>query len=217
MYGSFEVRSPSYILRDPELIKKIIVKDFDFFVDRRAFISAESDPLFGNALFSLTGQKWKDMRATLSPAFTGSKMRNMFSLIRDCSNVSIDSIKSQLKGHGDVFEMKDFFGKFTVDTIATCAFGIEVDSVKNPENDFQRVADKISNFDGAFGALKLFGLTLCPKLMNILKIQLFGTEVTEFFRTAVHETMSLREQKGIVRPDMINLLMQAKKGEIIMF
>jgi len=33
---------------------------------------------------SLTGQKWKDMRSTLSPAFTSSKMRNMFVLITEC-------------------------------------------------------------------------------------------------------------------------------------
>ena len=30
----------------------------------------------------------------------------------------------------------------------------------------------------------------------------------------VHNTMSTREEKGIVRPDMIHLLMQAKKGTL---
>lgn len=92
-------------------------------MDRRSILTPENDPLFANALVLLTGQKWKEMRATLSPAFTGSKMRNMFSLVGDCTNVSISTIKNQLKGKDDMFEMKEFFNKFTVDTIATCAFG----------------------------------------------------------------------------------------------
>lgn len=117
------MKSPSFVLRSLDLIKKITVKDFDYFMNRRAIISAESDPLLGNALILLTGQKWRDMRATLSPAFTGSKMRNMFSLVTDCVNESIATIKSQLKQDGEMLDMKEFFSKFTVDTIATCAFG----------------------------------------------------------------------------------------------
>jgi cytochrome P450 family 9 len=38
--------------------------------------------------------------------------------------------------------------------------------------------------------------------------------VVNFFRSMVHNTMSTREEKGIVRPDMIHLLMQAKKGTL---
>jgi cytochrome P450 family 9 len=35
-----------------------------------------------------------------------------------------------------------------------------------------------------------------------------------FFRSLVQSTMSIREEKGIVRLDMIHLLMQAKKGTL---
>jgi len=42
---------------------------------------ANVDRIFGKSLFCLLGQKWRDMRATLSPIFTGSKMKSMFGLI----------------------------------------------------------------------------------------------------------------------------------------
>lgn len=69
--GLFEFRRPVVLIRDPQIIKQLTVKDFDKFMDHRVLITEDIDPLFGKNLVSLTGDKWKDMRATLSPAFTG--------------------------------------------------------------------------------------------------------------------------------------------------
>jgi cytochrome P450 family 9 len=57
--GIFQFRQPIFIARDPQLIKKIAVKDFDFFTDHRVVITEELDVLFGKSLLSLSGQKWK--------------------------------------------------------------------------------------------------------------------------------------------------------------
>lgn len=69
--GLFEFRRPIVLLKDPKLIKLLAVKDFDYFTDHRSLISEDTDPMFGKTLIALQGQKWKDMRGTLSPAFTG--------------------------------------------------------------------------------------------------------------------------------------------------
>lgn len=54
---------------------------------------------------------------------------------------------------------------------------------------------------------------LFPKLMTTFKVSFLSQSITTFFRKAVHDTMTFREKQGIVRPDMINLLLQAKRGE----
>lgn len=41
---------------------------------------------------------------------------------------------------------------------------------------------------------------------------MFNKEVTNFFTDLVDETIRLREEKGIVRQDMINLLLEARRG-----
>lgn len=69
---------PIHMINDPKLIKKLAVKEFDHFTDHRHFFDESMDTLFGNSLFFMRGQKWRDMRSTLSPAFTGSKMKHMF-------------------------------------------------------------------------------------------------------------------------------------------
>jgi cytochrome P450 family 9 len=62
--------------------------------------------------------------------------------------------------------------------------------------------------------VKFVGYSTVPWLMRFFKISLFGKTVEDFFNEAVCEMMKIREEKGIVRNDMIQLLMQAKKGKL---
>lgn len=57
--GHFQFRKPRFEVRDPKLIKKIAVKDFDHFVDRAALMDESVDKMIGKALISLKGQKWR--------------------------------------------------------------------------------------------------------------------------------------------------------------
>jgi cytochrome P450 family 9 len=155
------------------------------------------------------------MRTTLSPAFTGSKMRQMYEFVAKVGQQSADTIKDQIEAKGDnVFEFKELATRFTVDVIATSAFGIEVNSFKDPDNDFHKIAHEMTNFASFKTAIKFFGFLTVPWLMKFLKIKFFDTKIEVFFDEAVHEIMKIREEKGIVRHDMINLLMQAKKGNL---
>lgn len=89
------------------------------------------------------------MRATLSPAFTGSKMRQMFELVAECAD---DVVKHFLQkaenGEKINVEMKDFFTRYTNDVIATCAFGLKINSFADPDNDFYRSGKILMNFTG---------------------------------------------------------------------
>lgn len=46
-------------VRDPKIVKQLAIKEFDYFMDHRSVITENIDPMFGKALVSLTGQKWK--------------------------------------------------------------------------------------------------------------------------------------------------------------
>lgn len=50
------------MIRDPKLIKLLAVKEIDHFTDHRVVITEDIDPMFGKALISLKGQKWKGQK-----------------------------------------------------------------------------------------------------------------------------------------------------------
>lgn len=54
-YGGYQGTKPIIILKDPDLIKQITVKDFDHFVDHNVFAPNESESLRQKNLVSLKG------------------------------------------------------------------------------------------------------------------------------------------------------------------
>lgn len=155
------------------------------------------------------------MRATLSPMFTGSKMRQMFDYVARVGSQTALTMKEQIKRGGDnEFEFKELTTKFTVDVIASCAFGIECNSFENPKNEFHKIAITATDFANFKTTLKFAGFLLVPEVMKALKISFFGKEFEDFFHENVIGTMNIREEKGIVRHDMLNLLMQVRKGNL---
>ena len=206
MIGIFDFRKPLVVLRDPEIIKQIGVKDFDYFTDHQGLASVSNDDMFSNSLIFLVGDKWRDMRTTLSPAFTGSKMRQMFILVQQCATDMSAYFKKQSLGGEELnYEMKDLFSKYSNDVIATAAFGIEVNSFANPNNEFFGMGKEIMSFS-FLTSIKLAIIRTAPWIMRALKLQVFNEKYTRFFKSMVLENIDHRIKNEIFRPDMINIL-----------
>lgn len=219
VFGLFDANIPMFVIREPELIKRIGVKDFEHFMDHRPIFGTDTehpDILFPKTLFALTDQKWKNMRATLSPAFTGSKMRQMFDLVVECSENMVKFYQNEVrtKGGKQEYEMKDVFSRFTNDVIATCAFGIKVDSSRDQDNEFYQQGKRMMQFGRFNVILRTFGYRFVPSAMDMLGIDIIDSEQNKYFATLIRDAVQTRESHGIVRPDMVNLLIEARKGTL---
>ncbi|CAG5032383.1 unnamed protein product [Parnassius apollo] len=214
--GRYEFLRPVVMIRDIELIKKICVKDIDHFLDHRVFLDVKVDPFFGRNIFSLKGQEWKDMRSTLSPAFTSSKIRSMVTFMNEVGEQMLKSLKMKLQntetGFIDV-DCRDLTTRYANDVIASCAFGLKVDSHTDRNNIFYKMANLASTFNFK-ELLKFFALDSWPFLNKTFNITMFPKSTTEFFKKLVMNSIAEREAKQIIRPDMIHLLMEAKRGNL---
>jgi cytochrome P450 family 6 len=91
--GIFSFYKPSLLIRDQELVKNILVKDFHTFMDRTLATGDKYDPLFGKILSVLKGQLWRHLRIKLTPVFTSRKMKMMFGLMDTCGKELADCLE----------------------------------------------------------------------------------------------------------------------------
>nr|CAD7264215.1 unnamed protein product [Timema shepardi] len=99
--GVFQFTRPRTIIRDIELLKLIAIKDFDHFMNHFTFTNPDLDPLFSGNLLLLKGQRWRDMRAILSPSFSSSKMKSMFVLVSQCGQQMMDFLEELVRKNGN--------------------------------------------------------------------------------------------------------------------
>jgi cytochrome P450 family 9 len=209
--GVFDMKKPLVMIRDIELIKSITLKHFDMFPDHRNFVDESQDPLFGRNLFSLRGEKWRQMRTLLSPAFTSSKMKSMFKLMSDCG-ANFANYLVQLPPEQRILQMKDVFTKYTNDVIATCAFGVHVDSMKNPKNQFY-VYGKEATVNNIFFFLKFYIFRTLPWVARLINLTFINKKIAGYFRNLIKTTIDTRDENGITRPDMLQLMMENRGKE----
>lgn len=72
--GAYKARKPVMVLRDPELIKDITVKNFSNFHDNESFVDEKIDPIIAKNPFFLKGSRWKTVRTQVTSNITTGKV-----------------------------------------------------------------------------------------------------------------------------------------------
>lgn len=109
-------------------------------------------------------------------------------------------------------DIKELVSRYTTDSIGSCAFGIECNSLKNPDSEFRRQGKK--NFEpGTLESIKLLGvLMLSRKVLTALRVKQTNSEIEKFFMNIVKETVEYREKNNVQRKDFMHLLLQLKNS-----
>lgn len=82
--GVYVLKGPAMIVRDLELVKAVMIKKFNYFVNRVLRTDPHYDPLGYNNLFFVR-KEWKTLRNKLSPIFSSGKIKQMYPLMVDVS------------------------------------------------------------------------------------------------------------------------------------
>nr|CAD7255715.1 unnamed protein product [Timema shepardi] len=211
--GIYSNSRPVLLVRDPETIKHVFVKDFNYFVDRPIVIHENVNPLEGNLLM-LKGEKWRWLRAKLTPTFTSGKIRMMFNILINCA-AEVNTYLNPIADSRGTIEMKDLMAKYGTDIIGTCAFGLQFNSLKNPDSEFRAMGRKILH-KTRIQMLNMMLSIKFPFLANLLKVTYFNMDASNFFLGVVKETVEHREKNNIQRNDFLQLLIQLKnKGYLL--
>lgn len=199
------------LVTDLNLVKTILIKDFNNFPNRGNYFNEKDDPLTAH-LFNIEDEQWKSLRSKLTPTFTSGKLKMMFSTVMDVSDKLVKAIDKDITATSQI-EIKDTLSRFTIDVIGTVAFGLECNSLTDKNAEFYRMG--LKSFEG-INFLRRFTLTTFRNLAKKLHFKNISTEISNFYMSAVRETVEHRENNpDVVRNDFMNLLIEMKnsKGE----
>ncbi|KAH8297063.1 hypothetical protein KR044_004456, partial [Drosophila immigrans] len=218
LVGVYFLKGPGVIIRDLELIKTVMIKKFNYFVNRVLNTDPHHDPLGYNNLFFVRSPEWKGLRSKISPVFTSGKIKQMYPLMLEIGK-DLESNLQKVPADS-VIRIKDTCARFTTDLIATIAFGVKANSLKNIKSEFFDY--NMAIFEVCWHrALDLGIIFLLPALASIARVKLFSKKTSEFFFRTISYVLSEREKSGVHRNDLIDVLLamkqeaaaQSEKGE----
>lgn len=93
----------------------------------------------------MNGDKWKKLRVKLSPVFTSGKLKAMFSTLVTAGE-PLQKYLNRIATDNKTVEVRELAARYTTDIIASVAFGIDVNTIDNPDAAFRRFGRKVFFF-----------------------------------------------------------------------
>uniref|UniRef100_A0A5F9DAP2 Cytochrome P450 3A n=1 Tax=Oryctolagus cuniculus TaxID=9986 RepID=A0A5F9DAP2_RABIT len=214
MWGLFDGRQPLMVITDPDMIKTVLVKEcYSVFTNRRSF-----GPVgFMKKSVSISeDEDWKRIRTLLSPTFTSGKLKEMLPIIAQYGDVLVKNLRQEAE-KGKPVDLKEIFGAYSMDVITGTSFGVNIDSLRNPQDPFVKNVRRLLKF--SFFDPLLLSITLFPFLTPIfeaLHISMFPKDVMDFLKTSVEKIKDDRlKDKQKRRVDFLQLMINSQNSKEI--
>lgn len=208
VFGYFEGWTPVIAVSDSDILKEILVKDFNNFRSRKPFPLAPRKAL---GLFLENGDQWKKSRSSLTPAFSSGKLRQMFPTINKCVDHLVSNTNEKCE-IGEPFDAYNLYQCLTLDVIGRCAFGLQTNSQTDSNDPFLMNIRIL--FDGLSKTLIQPLVMAVPYFSNFvftLKniVFLFGMNPVIWLRNQLRTVVKTRRKMGPenISPDLIHIML----------
>ncbi|XP_076224306.1 cytochrome P450 6A1-like [Nomia melanderi] len=207
MVGIFINRQPALVVNDPELIKTVLIKDFTKFSDRAFEYNEVAEPLSIH-LFALDSKRWRPVRRCLSPVFTSGKLKELFTLILECSN-NLNNYLETLLATSDEVDFRELAARYTTDVIGSCVFGVNMNAMSAEGSEFHVIGQKFTSYK----YIKLIRFRLreyFPWIYTMLGYVIPYPVGNDAFKKRVLEMIDHRIKNNIIKKDFMNTLVDLK-------
>jgi len=134
-----------------------------------------------------------------SPSFTSGKLRTMTPLVEAVANKLTIHLNKLAEEETEV-KAKECMTNYTLECIASCGFGLEINGFEEEESTFREMVDKaMGKKENQFLlVMKVLMTVALPKLTKMLRIQIMPTYPIVFFANIIREAIAQRKASGIL-------------------
>ena len=206
--GFYSFLTPALVIREPDYMKRILVRDYDHFSDRGIYSNRKIDPLSYH-LFSTDGPHHKEMRYMLSPSFTGSKMRIIFETMQNCSSKLCDHLCKLVSSSGKgekTLEIKNITNTYGLNVIASAGVGLDFNKF-DEENPLAEATMKATDPDDTLQSLRFTLAMVSPSITRLFNMRFTPKDVSDFYLDLVQKIINHRKSNNETRKDFMQLLL----------
>lgn len=109
--------------------------------------------------------------------------------------------------------MSEASAQYTTDTIGCCAFGLDFNSLADPDSEFRRVGRDVFTPSLRSAVLNCIRLVDLGRLLDFLQVRGMSDHIYEFFDKLLDTAMRQHETGENTRNDFIALLVRLKDEE----
>ncbi|XP_013140392.1 PREDICTED: cytochrome P450 6B5-like isoform X2 [Papilio polytes] len=202
--GVYRMTSPCLLLRDLDVIKNVMIKDFDQFVDRGVSFSKDG---LGLNLFHADGDTWRVLRNRFTPVFTSGKLKNMLYLMTERGEQFVDYVEN-LRAKQSEQPIHVLVQKFTMATISACAFGLDLDE------DMYKTLNRIDKMIFTPSYARELDM-MYPGILEKLNSSIFPNFVNDFFSNLSQTVIKQRGGIPTNRKDFMDLILELRQQKTI--
>ncbi|OXA60129.1 Cytochrome P450 9e2 [Folsomia candida] len=210
--ASVDFSQKAYLVCDPVILKHIMVKDFNHFMDRQLFEVHKEDFLLQKMLLVLTGRPWKYVRTKLNPAFSSRSIRRLFQAFDDSGKKFVEFLEKTPKNGGEL-DLTIAIDKFLTHVFGSATYGIDSKAFdQEGPSEFQHHGkDAYIHFHGLKG-IKIFLLAALPKLGYKLGLTFLGRDNQTYFNNVFQSAVKDRLQSNTSGEDFVQLILEGKEA-----
>ncbi|CAF1252202.1 unnamed protein product [Rotaria magnacalcarata] len=208
--GIYEGTAPALLVTDLDLVRNVLIKDSHVFINRRS-MEGIGGPL-EHALIALKDEEWKNARSIVSPTFSSAKLKAMYTLMNEVG----DTYRDRLLEYADkqeIFNINELNGQYALDSISSCLFGIETNSLKNENATLIKHLKKFFTVD--FKNIFLYIFLISPRLARYLGgkgYSIFPSDAINYVSNIVNHVISQRRQHLERRNDFIQMMIDHEEA-----
>ncbi|CAG2168028.1 unnamed protein product, partial [Oppiella nova] len=188
IYGSYLFCNKWLMINDAKLIRDIMVKDFHIFPNRYDMNLGVS-PLQKMLFFMKGDDHWKRIRAIVSPAFTTGKLRSMMDSISGIADRFVTNLDTFAR-NGQTVDIREYMGAFAMDVISACAYGVNVESINNPNHPIVVNARKMLSVDSSVSNILSI---LVPPIARLFRLDPMDREAINYFDKLTNDIVAERK------------------------
>lgn len=215
LVGLFFKTTPILLIKDPALIKDVLITDATIFAGRGIFYSKKAEPLL-NTFFFLKGEEALPLRTITSVLFTPSKLKNMMSLLTQHSEVFKNWLDNSLLKNEQI-NCSELTDKLIADFTGICLLNYDGKTFQDKKVELCKYIKKFNKGDSWKWTLKhlLPDKVIYNKLYDLISYYLFdNVELMQFCTRFATDIVNYKREHNIFKHDVVKVLTEmTQNGE----